>query len=203
VCRCRRGAGSGSSRRLRGKGVFKRFDRLRPCRIFAYYLGGLKPDDEDPGEAEARALNYKSRDEYLAALLNGEKQEINKRFKKAARRLFAQADLDFDRRPARVLFAAFVRMIEELPEQWFNWLNSNLQEECRSAPMGTESQTPHEFFFLPQMTGLLRPPIGRRQGVRVFFAYLRKLRFRFGLRTSCGRNARPAFGCSADTSIPA
>jgi hypothetical protein len=114
---------------------------------FAYYLGGLKPDDEDPGEAEARALNYKSRDEYLAALLNGEKQEINKRFKKAARRLFAQADLDFDRRPARVLFAAFVRMIEELPEQWFNWLNSNLQEECRSAPMGTESQTPHEFFF--------------------------------------------------------
>ena len=57
--------------------------------ILAYSLGGLKPDDEDPGGAEARALNYASRDEYLEALLNGQKREIKKRFKKAARRLFA------------------------------------------------------------------------------------------------------------------
>jgi predicted phage terminase large subunit-like protein len=174
---------------LRGKGVFKRFDRLRPCRIFAYYLGGLKPDDEDPGEAEARALNYKSRDEYLAALLNGEKQEINKRFKKAARRLFAQADLDFDRRPARVLFAAFVRMIEELPEQWFNWLNSNLQEECRSAPIGTESQTPHEFFLSAANDRATAPPnrpTTRRSRIfRVFTQIKVPLRAEDLLREEC------------------
>jgi hypothetical protein len=41
--------------------------------VLAYYLGGLKPNDEDPGEAEARALNYESRDEYLEALLNRKK----------------------------------------------------------------------------------------------------------------------------------
>ena len=43
------------------------------CRkiVLAYYVGGLKPDDEDPGEAEARALNYESRHDYLDALFNG------------------------------------------------------------------------------------------------------------------------------------
>ena len=130
------------------------------CRkiVLAYYVGGLKPDDEDPGEAEARALNYESRDEFLEALLNGEKQEINKRFKNAARRLFARAGLDFDRSPAGPLLASFVRMIDELPGQWFNWLNSNLEEECRGAPVGTGSNTPLEFFCPPQMTDLLRPP---------------------------------------------
>jgi hypothetical protein len=65
------------------------------CRkiVLAYYVGGLKPNDEDPGEVEARALNYESRKDYLDALLKGEKQEINRRFKNAARRLFAQAGL--------------------------------------------------------------------------------------------------------------
>jgi hypothetical protein len=53
------------------------------CRkvVLAYYVGGLKPDEENPGEAEARALNYASRNDYLDALFNGEKQDINKRFK--------------------------------------------------------------------------------------------------------------------------
>ena len=62
------------------------------CRriVLAYYLGDLEPEEGDPSGAEARALNYQSRAEYLQALLNGEKQEINKRFKKAARRLFAR-----------------------------------------------------------------------------------------------------------------
>src|SRR6266436_9110758 len=65
------------------------------CRkiVLAYYVGGLKPDDEDPGEAEARALNYETRQDYLEALFNGE-TDINKRFKNATRRLFAQAGLD-------------------------------------------------------------------------------------------------------------
>jgi|SRR6266446_5904203 hypothetical protein len=118
------------------------------CRkiVLAYYVGDLKLDD-DPSEAEARALNYQSRDEYLEALLNGEKQEINKRFKNAARRLFAQAGLDFDRSPRSALFESFVGMVDELPPQWMNWLTSNLQEAWRGAPIGREPNVPLEFFL--------------------------------------------------------
>jgi hypothetical protein len=115
--------------------------------VLAYYVGGLKLDDEDPGEAEARALNYESRNDYLEALLTGKKQEINERFKNAARRLFAQAGLDFDRSPPSALFESFVRFLHELPPQWMNWLTSSLQEECRIAPAGTESNMPLKFFL--------------------------------------------------------
>src|SRR5262245_29689954 len=119
------------------------------CRkiVLAYYVGGLKPDDEDPGEAEARALNYESRDNYLEALFIGEKQDINKRFKNAARRLFAQSGLDFDRGPPSALFDAFVRLVNELPEPWWRWLQSNSQE-CHSAPFDTSSSMPLEFSSL-------------------------------------------------------
>jgi len=119
------------------------------CRkiVLAYYVGGLKLDDEDPGEAEARALNYESRDDYLEALFKGEKSEINKQFKNAARRLFAQAGLDFDRSPPSALFESFVRLLHELPPQWMNWLKSSLEEECRIAPTGTESNKPLKFFL--------------------------------------------------------
>jgi hypothetical protein len=106
------------------------------CRkvVLAYYVGGLKPDEENPGEAEARALNYASRNDYLEALFKKEKQDINKRFKNAARRLFAQAGLDFDRTPPSALFDSFVRLVNQLPEPWLRWLQSNLKEGCHSAP---------------------------------------------------------------------
>jgi len=119
------------------------------CRkvVLAHYLGGLEADDEDPGEAEARALNYESRDDYLEALFKGEKSEINKQFKNAARRLFEQAGLDFDRSPPSALFESFVRLLHELPPQWMNWLKSSLEEECRIAPTGTESNKPLKFFL--------------------------------------------------------
>src|SRR5262245_22683886 len=96
------------------------------CRkiVLAYYVGGLKPDDEDPGEAEARALNYESRNDYLEALFNGKKQDINKRFKNAARRLFAQAGLDFDRSLPSALSDVFIRLVNQLPEPWLRWLQS-------------------------------------------------------------------------------
>src|SRR6266704_1015900 len=119
------------------------------CRkvVLAHYLGGLEADDEDPGEAEARALNYESRDDYLEALFKGEKSEINNRFKNAACRLFAQAGLDFDRSPPSALFESFVRLLHELPPQWMNWLKSSLPEECRIAPTGTDSNMPLKFFL--------------------------------------------------------
>jgi hypothetical protein len=118
--------------------------------VLAYYVGGLKPDNEDPGEAEARALSYESRYDYLQALSNGEIPEINKRFKDASRRLFAQVGLDFDRSPRRALCESFVRMLNELPDQWLNWLKSNLQEEYRSAEIGAGPNLPLEFFHLRQ-----------------------------------------------------
>src|SRR5262249_46119345 len=93
------------------------------CRkiVLGYYVGGLK-SDEDPGEAEARALNYESRNDYVDALLKGETQEINKRFNNATRRLFAQAGLDFDRSPPSALLDSFVRLVNQLPEPWLRWL---------------------------------------------------------------------------------
>src|ERR671936_2342046 len=117
------------------------------CRkiVLAHYVGGLK-HDEDPGEAEARALNYESRNDYLEALLNGEKQEINRRFKNAARRLFAQAGLNFNRSPRSVLFESFVRFVDRLPEPWSSWLQSNLKEGCHSAGFATKSDIALEFF---------------------------------------------------------
>jgi hypothetical protein len=124
--------------------------------VLAHYLGGLEPDDEDPGEAAARALDYESRDDYLEALFKGQKSEINKRFKNAARRLFAQAGLDFDRSPPSAFSESFVRLLGELPPQWMNWLTSNLREDCHSAPTGTGSNIPLKFFLLLQETGLLR-----------------------------------------------
>ena len=90
----------------------------------------------------------KSQYEYLEALFKGEKPEINKRFKNAARRLFAQVGLDFDHSPPSALSEAFVRMVHELPEQWLQWLKSNLPEDCRSAPIGAGSDIPLEFSYL-------------------------------------------------------
>jgi hypothetical protein len=48
--------------------------------VFAHYLGDLKPDDESPGGAGARALGYDSQYEYMDALFKGEIAEIKKRF---------------------------------------------------------------------------------------------------------------------------
>jgi predicted phage terminase large subunit-like protein len=116
--------------------------------VLAYYVGGLKPNDEDPGEAEARALNYESRKDYLEALLKGEKQEINTRFENACRRLFGQVGLDFDRSLPNALIDAFLQLVTELPQPWLKWLQSNVQEACRSAPIGDTSNIPLEFFSL-------------------------------------------------------
>lgn len=95
--------------------------------LLAYHLGDLELDEQDPGEAEARALKYDSRYDYLEALFNGEIGEINERFKEAARRLFGQMNLDFHRSPPSALSQAFVRLVNQLPEPWLQWIESNSQ----------------------------------------------------------------------------
>src|SRR5262249_18126595 len=106
--------------------------------VLANYVGGLKPDDEDPSEAEARALSYESRNDYLEALSTVRKKEINERFRNAARCLFVQVGLDFDRSPPNALFESFLGMVNELPKPWSSWLESKVQGECGSAPIPLE-----------------------------------------------------------------
>ena len=63
----------------------------------------------------------------MEALFNGEIGEINERFKEAARRLFGQMNLDFHRSPPSALSQAFVRLVNQLPEPWLQWIESNSQ----------------------------------------------------------------------------
>src|SRR3984893_10438735 len=95
--------------------------------LLAHHLGDLEQDEQDQGEAEARALKYDSRYDYLEALFNGGIADINKRFMEAAHRLFGQVNLDFHRSSRRALPQAFVTLANQLPEPWLQWIESNSQ----------------------------------------------------------------------------
>ena len=111
--------------------------------VFAYYLGGLKSDEEDAGEAMARALSYGSKDDYHEAIFQKKDDlEIRERFISAYRRLFADVGLDFDNAPPNVLFDAFVTRVNQLPDQWSNWLSSNLRRWCPDAEIAAGSNLP-------------------------------------------------------------
>ena len=124
----------GRTRKLHRQSISKTISFLCWKIVLAYYVGGLRSDEENPGEAYARALGYESRFDYLEALSNAKESEIDNRFKNAARRLFAQADLDFDRCPSSALSESFIRLVNQLPEQWLRWLESNSPEDSHSTP---------------------------------------------------------------------
>src|SRR5262249_26641642 len=99
--------------------------------VLAYYLGGLKSKEEDDSDANARALKYRSGNDYFDVILkvmheNDMKalSEIVERYRDAYRRLFAKAGLDFDSAPQSALFNAFVTMVNSLPDKWLNSLKS-------------------------------------------------------------------------------
>jgi hypothetical protein len=122
--------------------------------VLAYYLGGLKSDEEEEGpweaddeeeaaiyvrhlhrpwEAYARALKYPSWDDYFeAGFIKKDVSEFLERLDDARRRLFANVGLDFDGTAPSVLFDAVVTMVNQLPDQWSDWLRSNLQEWCNA-----------------------------------------------------------------------
>jgi hypothetical protein len=102
--------------------------------VLAYHLGDLK-SDEDPGKAKERALKYPSGDDY-------DLSEIPERYNDAYRRLFAKVGLDFDNTPPSVLFDAFVTMVNELPEQRWNWLWFKLHQQCPDAEIAVGSNLP-------------------------------------------------------------
>jgi hypothetical protein len=122
--------------------------------VLGYYLGDLKPYEEYPAkphaallnslEASARALNYPSSVAVCNALIRRDFSEICDRYFDAYRQLFAKVGLDFDRAELGVLFDAFVTMVNQLPEQWLNWLKATLKEYCPSVEIGAVSNIPRE-----------------------------------------------------------
>jgi hypothetical protein len=117
--------------------------------ILGYYLGDLRSDESDPFEAETRALKYASEHDHLEVFLKvrrdkdiGAMSEVIERYNDAYRRLFSKVGLDFDKTPPNILFDAVVTMVNQLPEQWLNWLRSNLQEWCGHAEIAAGSNLP-------------------------------------------------------------
>ena len=116
--------------------------------VLAYYLGGLKSDETSCREAYARALKYPSWNDYLEALFKKDIAELHKRFDDAYRRLFATVGLDFDCTPPSILFDALVTMVNQLPDQWLNWLRFNLREFCSHAEIAAGSNLPGDNLFV-------------------------------------------------------
>jgi hypothetical protein len=101
--------------------------------VLAYYLGGLESDEEENiSDAHARALNYRSGHDLFKAT----DTEICGRYNHAYRRLFAKVGLDFDDTPPNVT------MVNQLPDQWLNWLRSDLQQWCPHAEIAVGSNLP-------------------------------------------------------------
>jgi hypothetical protein len=118
--------------------------------VLGYYLGGLKSDEDEGGvfRAEERALNYKCGDycKTLSKVTNDRDieamSEFKDRYNDAYRRLFAKVGLDFDNTPRNILFDALVTMVDQFPDQWLNWLRSNLQQWCPDAEIAVGSNLP-------------------------------------------------------------
>jgi hypothetical protein len=142
--------------------------------VFAHYLGDLRPEDEDPGEAEAKALGYESHYEYLEALFNSEIAEINKRFKDACRRLFAQRGLDFDHTPRSVLSEVFCRLVKALADQCWQWLESNLQVSRNSRVFTQIGKAALDRVRVPEH--LLLPFLQKEESKVCFWAFRRYTR---------------------------
>ena len=109
--------------------------------VLAYYLGELDSDKELL-EAFVRALKYESKDEYSDVLFRKGGSGLSERYTDAYDRLFANVGLDLKYASSRELFDAFVTMVNQLPDQWLNWLRSNLQQWCRDAELEPGSNLP-------------------------------------------------------------
>jgi hypothetical protein len=140
--------------------------------VLAYHLGDLKSDEEDPREAEARALKYPSRADWFHVVLRAMRKdikdlsEIHERYNDAYRRLFAKVGLEFDDTPRKVLFDALVMMINQLPDQWLKWLRSNLQQWCPDAEIAADSNLPRRLSgdnaFIHMSQSAMRIRLGER-----------------------------------------
>src|SRR5262249_46747646 len=142
--------------------------------VLAQYVGNLKPHDEEPREAEAKALGYESYYEYSEALFNAEIAEINKRFKDACRRLFAQLGLDFDHTTRRVLSEVFCGLVKALPDQCWQWLECNLQVSRNSRVFTQIGKAALDRVRVPEH--LLLPLLQKEESKVCFWAFRRYTR---------------------------
>jgi hypothetical protein len=117
--------------------------------VLAYYLGGLKSNEKDDSDANARALKYRPGYDFFEVILKVMHEndikalsEIAERYRDAYRRLFAKAGLDFDNAPRSALFDAFVTMVNSLPDKWLHSLKSDLQQWCPHAKIDFDSNLP-------------------------------------------------------------
>ena len=99
--------------------------------VLGYYLGELKADEQNASDACARALNYESHYEVYVAMVGdpqteSDREGLRKRAHDAYRRLFAKVGLDFDNASSDVLFDAFCKMVDGLPEHWLLRMRSSL-----------------------------------------------------------------------------
>ena len=118
--------------------------------VLGYYLGELKADEQDASDARARALNYESHYEVYVAMVGDSQTKsdiegLRKRAHDAYRRLFGKVGLDFDNASSDVLFDAFCKMVDGLPEHWLLRMRSNLLQgdSFMRIPAGYARFPPH------------------------------------------------------------
>lgn len=127
--------------------------------VFAYYLGGLRSDENNPHDAYTRALGYLSSEEYDEDLFRKGKggwTRLFERLNDAYHRLFAKVGLDLDTTPRTVLFDAFVTIVDQLPDQRLNRLRVQLTQSCGDLEIPAGANLPHQLSadnFLPLMLG--------------------------------------------------
>jgi hypothetical protein len=105
--------------------------------VLAYYLGELQPQDDDPFDAFARALKFPH------GLMPISDSDSANRVIDAYDRFFASRSLD-NETPVSELFDAFVISVNQLPDQWLNWLRENLQAYCSNVRIAPGSNLPRQ-----------------------------------------------------------
>jgi hypothetical protein len=128
----------------------KEWSSLRTARMYiwmivlAYYLGDLRPEDDDPHSAYNRALKFPPDHSLFDAPIQEAASEYCNRLIDAYCRFFAARGLDLDEAPVSALFNAFVISVDQLPDQWSSWLKSNLQSFCRNVMIAPGSNLPRQ-----------------------------------------------------------
>jgi hypothetical protein len=112
--------------------------------VLAYYLGDLRPEDDDPHRAYKRALKFAPDHSWFDVPIQEAASEYCNRLNDAYCRFFAARGLDLDEAPVSALFNAFVISVDQLPDQWSTWLKSNLQSFCRNVMIAPGSNLPRQ-----------------------------------------------------------
>jgi hypothetical protein len=112
--------------------------------VLAYYLGGLRPEDDNPLSAYYRALKFPPDHSFFDVPIQEAALEYRNRLNDAYRRFFAARGLDRHEAPLSTLFNAFVISVDQLPDQWLSWLRSNLQAYCGNVMIPPGSNLPRQ-----------------------------------------------------------